>query len=125
MTALLYCATRALCRAGAVLAGAGHYAGSARGLREEGIDPRVRLKAVPMAVSPVAETVPAPSAAAVSIAAVGEAPGTLLPAALGQALSLDGGPPPARLELLLPAVLREEAVLPVFRWALRSILPVA
>ena len=37
--------------AGAVLAGAAHYGGSARGLREEGIDPRVRLKAIPMAVS--------------------------------------------------------------------------
>ena len=38
--------------AGFVLAGGAHYAGSASGLREEGIDPRVRLKALPMAVSP-------------------------------------------------------------------------
>ena len=38
-------------RAGAVAVGAAHYQGSAKALAEEGIDPRVRLRAIPMAVS--------------------------------------------------------------------------
>ena len=38
-------------RAGAVAVGAAHYAGSTKALAEEGIDPRMRLRAIPMAVS--------------------------------------------------------------------------
>ena len=38
--------------------GAAHYKGSARALAEEGIDPRVRLRAIPMAVSFIMSGVP-------------------------------------------------------------------
>ena len=38
--------------AGALCAGIAHYAGTAKGLREEGIDPAARLRAFPIAVRP-------------------------------------------------------------------------
>ena len=37
-------------RAGALAVGAAHYMGSTKALAEEGIDPRIRLRAVPVAV---------------------------------------------------------------------------
>ena len=39
-------------RAGALCAGIAHYAGTAKGLTEEGIDPAARLRAFPIAVRP-------------------------------------------------------------------------
>ena len=38
--------------------GAAHYMGSTKALAEEGIDPRVRLRAIPMAVSFTLQIVP-------------------------------------------------------------------
>ena len=38
--------------AGALCAGIAHYAGTAKALREEGIDPAARLRAFPIAVRP-------------------------------------------------------------------------
>ena len=45
------CASELVSMAGAVAVGAAHFAGSTKALAEEGIDPRVRLRALPMAVS--------------------------------------------------------------------------
>ena len=48
MVALVF--LRSCFHAGALCAGIAHYAGTAKGLREEGIDPAARLRALPIAV---------------------------------------------------------------------------